>query len=302
MTKERKTEIKVGLTTILSLIIFLWILAWAKNLIVSPSNTEIRLNFDNVSGLEEGDEVTVNGLRKGFVKDINLDRNIIIVTLSVEEGVDLRKDAEFFISTIDLMGDKKIEIHPGNSPESLDLSHMHRGKFIPDLTSVMQLVGSFENDVRTMMKDMKSALSSISGILTDEEMVSNLKSSLKNLDEVSSRMNIMLKNNEENIGKITENTAQLTESTKNFYDKNEQTLQESVDNLHSVISSSDSLINRLNSIVTETSEGKNNLGKILNDDSLYVNLKNSLDLLKKLTELVLKQLQTDGLNIDAHIF
>ena len=113
MRNERKAEIKVGITTIISLIIFIWIMGWSKNLIRTSSDVEINIIFDNVSGLELDDDVTIRGLRKGFVKDIILDRNIIIVKISIDQNVDLRKDAVFWLATVDLMGGKKIEIIPG---------------------------------------------------------------------------------------------------------------------------------------------------------------------------------------------
>ena len=108
MRNERKAEIKVGITTLLSLIVFIWIMGWSKNFLRTSSDVEINIMFDNVSGLEFDDDVTIRGLRKGFVKDILLDRNIIIVKISVDQSVDLRKDAVFWLATVDLMGGKKI--------------------------------------------------------------------------------------------------------------------------------------------------------------------------------------------------
>ena len=46
----------------------------------------------------------------------------------------------------------------------------------------------------------------------------------------------------------------------------------------------------------------NNLGKILYDDSLLVNITESLQALNKLSKLVLFQLQTDGVKVDANIW
>ncbi len=302
MQKERKTEIKVGITTILGLIVFIWIMAWAKNLVIAPSALEIDLIFDNVSGLEVGDQVTVNGLRKGIVRDISLNKNIILVKLSVDEDVDLRKDAKFWLATIDLMGDKKIEIEPGNSPEPLDLSLTHRGWFQPDLSSVMRMVGSYEQDIGSMVADLKTTVSALSNLMGDEELMSDLKKSVKNLNELTERLNNTLEANEQNISKITENTAELSEQTKLFFEENKESLQAYVTRLNSVLSESDSLLRNVNYLVMETSKGENNLGRFLYDDSLMINLTETIKRLKELSKIVKSQLLDEGLKVDANIF
>ena len=70
MKDQRKTEIKVGVTVILGLLIFLWIYGWAKNFTVNSHRKEISVEFASVSGLSEGDPVTINGVKKGYVKKI----------------------------------------------------------------------------------------------------------------------------------------------------------------------------------------------------------------------------------------
>ncbi|MCH9030573.1 MAG: MCE family protein, partial [Bacteroidetes bacterium] len=174
MKNERKTEIKVGITTVISLIIFIWILAWAKNLTLTSDDIIVNLTFENVSGLEVDDQVTVKGLRKGFVDDIYLDGNKIFVKISVDNNVDLRKDAKFWIATTDLMGGKKIEIIPGESIEMLDLNSLHTGLIQPDLNSMMAIAGSMMSDVETIVDDLKITFSTVNNYLSDDEMMFDL--------------------------------------------------------------------------------------------------------------------------------
>ena len=302
MKSERRTEIKVGITAIFSLIVFLWIMVWAKNFIVSASDIDVKLNFDNVSGLETGDIVTVNGLRKGFVKDISLDRNIIIVKISIDSDVDLREDAKFWLATVDLMGDKKIEIEPGNSTRKLDLTKMHRGGFQPDLTSMLKIIGSFDVDITSIVKDLKSILSSLNNFVADEQVMSELKGSIKNLNLLSNRLNTMLAENQDDVKRITGNTAQLTENTNDFFNENKDAIKETIANLNSASLASDSLLFKINYLTDETLNGNNNLGSLLYSDSLTVDLKNSLKRIKELSRIILEQLREHGIKIDAYIF
>lgn len=302
MRNERKAEIKVGITTILSLIVFIWIMGWSKNFIRTSGDVEINIIFDNVSGLEFDDEVTIKGLRKGFVKDIILDGNIIVVKISVEQSVELREDAEFWLATVDLMGDKKIEIMPGISQEKLDINKLHKGKFLPDFSMMMETIGSIKDDLITMIDDVKISLTAVNSYLTDEEMKTDVKESLKNLNGLTYKLDLMLSENRENISTIVENTAVISEDAKIFIDENKEDIYVSVSKLKSLLIKSDSLVSQINYLTNQTIEGDNNLGKILYDDSLVVKITETFNLLNQISKMILYQLQQDGVKVDANIW
>jgi uncharacterized phage infection (PIP) family protein YhgE len=138
--------------------------------------------------------------------------------------------------------------------------------------------------------------------LTDDEMMNDLKSSLNNLNSLTEKLNKVVTQNSSNINRITENTVALSEETKLFFDENKESLKSSVTKLNSVMVKSDSLITKFNFLASQTAEGNNNLGKILYDDSLIVNLTESLQTLNKLSQIILYQLQTGGIKIDANIW
>ena len=302
MKSERKTEIKVGITTIIALIVFIWIMGWAKNFMKSSNNIEIKLSFDNVSGLEIDDDVYVRGLRTGFVKDISLDKNMILVIISVDESVDLRDDTEFFLSTVDLMGDKKIEIIPGSSDNKLDFNIIQKGIFLPDLASMVSTVGEMKEDLNTIVGEVKISLSSLNSYLTDEKLKGDIKSSLKNLHSLTSKIDLMLDENRYNISQITDNTAELSEDAKIFLHDNKENLTSSIVKMKDVFSKSDSFMTKLNFLTSETLERKNNLGKIIYDDSLMVEMKQTISNLRELVKLMLQQLKDDGVKVDANIW
>ncbi len=122
MKNERKTEIRVGLTVLVGILVFIWILGWAKNFSIKSNEHVVKVRFTNVSGLEIGDQVTVNGLRKGYVKEMIVEPNNVLVELAIENDVQLKADASFAISMLDLMGGKKVEVFPGSSQTAYDNS------------------------------------------------------------------------------------------------------------------------------------------------------------------------------------
>ncbi|MBV6421745.1 MAG: hypothetical protein DAHOPDDO_03026 [Ignavibacteriaceae bacterium] len=302
MKNSRATEIKVGVTVLLGLLVFIWVLGWAKNFSVSSSDNIVRVSFNKVSGLEIGNNVTVNGVRKGSVKDFYIQGSSVIVTLSISNDVKLKKDAEFSLESTDLMGGRKIEVDPGVSSEDLNLSQIHNGIYISDIAGMISLFSDIQDKISIIANESVKTLQGINSLLEDENFVNGLRTSITNLNNVTAKLDAMISENQENIKLISENTKEITSDTKWFLRENKDNIEQSLENLNAVLIKSDSLLTSLNYLTNETASGKNNLGKILYNDSLYYNLTQSMEMLKKMSNLILEQLQTDGLKVDAYIF
>ena len=302
MKDQRKTEIRVGITVIVGLLIFIWILGWAKNFSLSSNQKIVMVKFNSVSGLEIGDNVSVNGVRKGYVEDFKLKGDQVIVKLSLDNDVKLKKDASFSISMLDLMGGKKVNINPGVSAQPLDYNEVQTGIFYADIPEVMSMLGTVESDVPAIVKDIKITLSSLNNYLNDNDLNMNIKSSISNLSKASQKLNILLDENREGIKQLTQNTVKLTENVNSFLDENKSSLKSSIRELHTVLTKTDSLLTSVNKFSGEIENKKNNIGKILYDDKIYDNLSQSLTQLNELTKILIEQLKGKGVNVDANIF
>jgi phospholipid/cholesterol/gamma-HCH transport system substrate-binding protein len=302
MKDQRKTEIKVGITVLLGVIICLWIFGWAKNFSLTPTENIVKVKFNNTSGLEIGDAVTVNGVRKGFVEDLKIEGENVIVTLKVDNNIQLKEDARFAISMLDLMGGKKVEISPGTSQNEIDYNKTQEGLFYADVPQVMSMVGSFQDDFTSTISDIKITLTSLNNYLTDQQLNQDIKSSMSNLSEVTKKLNTLIDENRTSLKQLTSNTAELTEEAKKFLETNKEKMNSSIDELRSVLKNTDSLIVKLSKFTDEMNAKQNNLGKIIYDEKIYEDLAQSLKQLNELTKLMLQQLKEDGLKIDADIF
>ncbi len=302
MRNPRATEIKVGITVLLGLIVFLWVLGWAKNFSLSSSDNLVKVKFSNVSGLEIGNNVTVNGVRKGHVKDFVIQGSNVIVTLSINSEVDLRKDAKFSLESTDLMGGRKIEVNPGTSEQEIDFSQMQQGTYISDIAGMISLFSDIQDKIGIIANESVKTLKGINSLLDDENFIVGIKTSVANLNNLTAKLDKVLTENQENIKEITENTKSITSDTKDFIQQNKENIAQSLNNLNIVLTKSDSLITSLNYLAQQTATGGNNLGKILYDDSLYYDLTNSIKTLKELSTIILEQLNSDGFKVDASIF
>ncbi|MCW9065001.1 MAG: MlaD family protein [Ignavibacteriaceae bacterium] len=302
MRNPRATEIKVGVTVLLGLLVFIWVLGWAKSFSLSSSDNLVNVKFTKVSGLEIGNNVTVNGVRKGHVKDFVIQGSHVIVTLSISDEIQLKQDAQFSLESTDLMGGRKIEVDPGNSDENLNLSEIQQGEYITDIAGVISLFSDIQDKITIIANESVKTLRGINSLLGDENFIQGLRTSVDNLNNLTSKLDRVLSENQQNIKEITENTKEITADTKVLLKENKENIELSLNNLNAVLLKSDSLITALNYLTQETAMGGNNLGKILYDDSLYYNLTGSIELLKTLSTVILEQLQTDGFKVDASIF
>ncbi|NWF49159.1 MAG: MCE family protein [Ignavibacteriaceae bacterium] len=302
MKDQRKTEIKVGIISVLGTILFLWIFGWAKNFNLTQTENTVLVKFPNVSGLEVGDNVSVNGVRKGFVEDFNIQSKHVIVKLKVDNDIKLKEDAQFYVAMLDLMGGKKVEISPGASENNLDLNKIHEGKFETDIPGVLSVLGSVQGDLISSLKDFRITLSSLNNYLTDRQLENDLKNSLSNLSTLTQKINLLVDENRTALKSLISNANLLAEETKTFISNNSGNIESSLEKLNNVLVQTDSLLVSLNKITNETTSQQNNIGKILYDPNLLNDVKQSLNQVNELTRLLIEQLKDKGIEVNAHIF
>ena len=302
MKNERKTEIRVGLTVLAGILVFIWILGWAKNFSIKSNEQVVKVRFINVAGLEIGDQVTVNGLRKGYVKEMTVEPNNVLVELSIENDVKLKEDASFAISMLDLMGGKKVEVFPGSSQTAYDNSKVSEGTFYADIPSVMSLFGSVQDDLVTVLKDVKVSIQSLNKYLTDDKLSNDVKTSMTNLSLLTEKLNVMLSENRNDIRLLTQNAVELTETSSKLLSSNKENIDHLFADLKNVVQKSDTLLSDLNNLTKETMNQQNNIGKLLYDENVINDLKQTLKQVNELTSILIDQLKNDGVNVDANIF
>ncbi len=302
MKDDRKTEIKVGLTVLIGILIFIWIFGWAKNFSLKSNEQIAKVRFNNVSGLEIGDPVTVNGLRKGYVKEMVVGTNYVMVDLSLDNDIKLKEDASFAVSMLDLMGGKKVEIFPGTSGKNYNYNKTAEGIFFADIPSAMSLFGSVQDDFVTVLKDVKISLNSLNKYLTDEKLNKDVKQSLSNLNSLTEKLNLMLSENRNDLKALTKNAVELTEKSNELLSTNKENINQLFTDLKSIVNKSDILLSDLNDLTKETKNQQNNVGKLLYDENMIKDLKQTLNQVNELTSLLIDQLKNDGINVDANIF
>lgn len=301
MKNERKTELKVGITVAFALIFFLWVFGWAKNYSLADSRQKVIVIFDNVAGLEVGDQATVNGVRKGFVESVDIEPKGVRVALSMDSDTKLQSDVKFEVTMLDLMGGKRVEITPGSSETKLDWSREQRGYFIADIPKVMGLVGDFSEEIPVIMRKVDSTLTSINALVSDMKMQASIKNSIQNLENLSIKLNTMITENREGIKVLVDNSVQLTSDARTLVNDNKQLVHTTLVEVNELLNTTNKVVKEIDGLIAETKSKNNSLGKVLYDDKLFKDLQETLDTVKELTRVLVDQLKGEGVNVKAQI-
>lgn len=301
MKENRKTNIKVGLTVLIALLIFIWILGWAKRITIAGDYNVLRMRFDSVSGLEIGDHITINGVKMGKVHDIKIDGNYVLVEGYIPKTIVIKKDAQAKVEMMDLMGGKKIELKPGMSDEVFDFNNVLEGKLSTDIPGALAMVGNVEQDLKTIIIDTRNLLEQINKNFSEKEMISSIKNSVKNLEMISYRLDELLSRNNKNLETTLKNITSITEKTNQFLVQNSDSLVQTFVETRQLISNLNKVVNSIDTILIQTSEKENNIGRIIYDKEIYEKLRESVIKLDEISKILLEQLNSKGIKVDAKI-
>ncbi len=301
MKENRKTELKVGITVITALILFVFIFGWAKNLVVGGGYKEISIMFNSVAGLEKGDAVTVNGVRKGYVTEIGVVKDSVLVRATLEPDTDLRNDARFYVAMLDLMGGKKIEIFPGKSDSPIDFAKMQSGSFQGDIASTMAMLSSVQEDLVIVIREVKTSLTNLNGILGDKEFTAEVRNSVTGMKNLIEKVSAVISENREGIKKLVKAGGSLAENADSFITENKEEIKTAVKQANELIRNTNELVGKLTRFAEEIANKENNLGKALYDEQFLNDLKNTIKQAKELIGTLIKQLEGKGLKVEADV-
>jgi len=111
---RRYSEAQILRLGAITLVVALLVMAAAFNLSKFPGlrGGTYHAEFTDASGLHPGNMVQVGGIRVGRVQDITLERNKVLVTFSVDNGVDFGTESQASIEVLNMLGEKYLDLEP----------------------------------------------------------------------------------------------------------------------------------------------------------------------------------------------
>jgi len=270
---NRTVELRVGIVVVIAVAILFFGALWIKEIKFNVERYRYSVLFPNVGALEVGDPVTVLGVSKGKVERIVLEGGDVLVTLNLTTDVRLKKDAKFTVMNIGLMGERFVEVKPGHSPELLDLSRPVKGFYDTGIPEVMGMTGQ-------MLEEIRRLVAHLEGVFGTQWSQESIKETIRDLRKLSADLVALLEKNKDKLENTANDLSYTSSELKGILEDNKYKIQSSVDNFASSSAKLDTFSTTLSSLslslknLTQKIEsGEGTLGKLVNDSTLYDDLK-----------------------------
>jgi phospholipid/cholesterol/gamma-HCH transport system substrate-binding protein len=293
MKKQLINNTKLGffvLVGLLFLILLLYMIG--RNRSLFGSNYLLKTRFENVNGLIPGNNVRYAGIQAGTVKKLEiLNDTTVEVTMIIDTEMEqiIRKDAITAIGTDGLVGNKVVNIVPGNLNASIAKNgDVLKSKKPIDTEKILNTLSTTNNDVSIIVSGLKTTVerinnsSAIWDLLSDDQLPNDIKKSARNIQlatlkaaAISNEFQLILndlRNGNGSLGMLLNDTVLVSNLNKSSHNLNLVSLQ-----LHTVVSDLQKDIN----------SGKGPVNSLLKDTSMVKKLNTSLDNI---------QMGTDGFN------
>ena len=286
-------EIKAVLIIISGIFLFLLGYNFLNSTSLFKKENNLFALYDNVEGLQVGTKVTVNGLSVGKVSKIDFLPNTtqILVSFSIRNDVVFSKNSVAELYEAGLIGGKSIAIHPVyDNFKKFKSGDTLKSSIKPGLTDVVnQQIAPLQQKLEKVLTNADSLFSGFNIVLNSEgknnisKTLEKLSSALKNTDDLVSRFNSITKNQSENIAKTILNLKTVSENLSQISDSlSKSSLKQTINNF-------EKLSSNFNQVLTEIKNGKGTISKLIYEDSLYHNLKNS----SKAIDILVKDLKSN---------
>ena len=311
MDNTRKTEVVVGLVSIIGIILLVGGILLGEGFAYNPTTKVINLRLDHSGGLEAGSPVVINGVKRGEVSSVATDNGSVLAELELDNVEDLRADATGTVTILEITGGRKVEIHVGTEDGPYDLSKEMQGRTAMDLSALVTLVGDISYDLVKLLRRVDTIAAAITDVMADTAFSSNVKSMASDGAVLIKDTKEWMQQNRDDLSvSVKELRATLTD-IREAIDKNEPKLTATLDKVDArltelegtlakadqAILSVDSLAVNVNGIVTDIKTNEGLANALLYSESY----KKSLDTLKWRLERFIDAARVNGVKVNVCI-
>jgi len=245
---------------------------------VFSTNNTFYVVYESVDGLAASNPVLINGLPVGYVDRIDLlqqKNNQLLVSLKIDEKIIIGDSTAAVLTTSDLLGSKAIilDIKNINQPlnegdtlvakKDVGIAELVQAKTLPiidqldtTITKINFLLSAFVRDtssVSNALENVEQTTFEVESLVTENRRGMNII--INNLQQLSE----VLADNKQGIGPLMVKLNNLADSLNDIQ-------------IQSTVQKLDRTLANLESITRKVEQQEGTLGKLVSDDSLYVNL------------------------------
>jgi phospholipid/cholesterol/gamma-HCH transport system substrate-binding protein len=265
---NRKKEVQVGITVILSVIVLVSGLLWFKQVRFAGTVHQYQVDFPRVGGLQVRDRVQVQGIRMGAVEDFEIVDGQVRVSFHVKETEPLHTDAEITLTSMGIVGEMLLEIMPGTAgiaPEG----HLFQGVVMQDMNAMMNEGAATLEEARELTRELTAFMKQ----LRDEDRLARV------LDNTAKATETILGTTEEiapDLKSLVGELRQVTTAVNTAVAGPDSLLAGTLEGAQAAMARIDTLTTLLTqttvtlaAMLERVEAGEGSAGRLMKDDSLY---------------------------------
>jgi len=287
MKKTNSQKVRLGLFVIISTILFVltvYLIGQRQNMF--EKTFTISAYFQNVNGLQKGNNVRYSGIHIGTVKAIEMiNDSTIKIDMSIDEKIisHIKKNAIATIGSDGLVGNMIVNIVPGQGMDAIisdgDIIASYSKIGADDILSTLSV--SSENaailtsDLIKITNAMIKGKGTLALLLNDTIMSKELAQSVKNLKIASRDAAYTISEVHEIISSLKTNDDTVLGMLLNDTISG-QNLKDIVKNLEATSMEMDSVVSNINTVINDFKSGEGAYNYIVKDTALVNSLESTL--------------------------
>jgi phospholipid/cholesterol/gamma-HCH transport system substrate-binding protein len=291
--KKISNEVKVGAVALLTILVFIWLYNFLKGKEYFKSTNVYYAVYDKIGGLAESSPVEVNGFKVGVVQSVDFIDAVsgkLLAVFSVDKDFKLPFNTVAEIAPVSLLGGMKVQFVYGNGP-----GFYNDGDTIPGRLAV-SIIDKVEDEILPLKEKISSLVTSLDSVtksvdkLMNEDFRKNINGTVANLNSTTGTLNKIVVSKEKDLKATLENINKFSTMLAQNSDKMGSTfshLESITDTLaaadiYGSIKNLKASLEKMSAMMENLNSGKGSAGQFLTNDSIYVNLNNSLASLNEL--------------------
>jgi phospholipid/cholesterol/gamma-HCH transport system substrate-binding protein len=258
-------EFRVGAFVILGILAVVTILFLMTNPATFRGRYLIMTRVEDAGGIRRGDPVQMKGVPIGRIHRFDIAGDGVDITLEIEGEWDIPSDSQARLLSSGLLGGTTVDVLRGTAT-----TYLSDGSMIPGASGGGGLMDTAEN----LGGKAETVLGQIETLLSDPT-VASIQSSAAEMQTLLRSLSELTRTQGSEIAQLTATLNEAAEGVSGVGPTAQATLEEAratMAQLNTTSATLDQAVGSLDQILGRMSRGEGSLGRLSQDDELYVNL------------------------------
>ena len=288
-------EFKVGLLAIATIIaVVVMSLKVTSNQSGFGQYVTYRTIVKDASGIFQKTPIKVAGINAGRIASIELQGNTALITFEILKQIQVTKNSKLRIKSVGFLGDKYIEIFVGDSRELLSKYDFIDSEEAAGLENLIKDTSEVLADVKLIVRSLKDSISPAGEVSPIKKILDDVTELVANTKEVTASLKRVMTGNEEKLNAIADNLEAFSSDLAYQVDKTNG--DSAMSDIKEILGNTKKLTADMGSIVSDLKLGKGTLGKMLVEDEIADQVKDTLSSVQKIVG------KADALRTELSVF